>query len=193
MDKWEMRYGRSALFDSLDRMRSATTAAQTCEEMTVLASTLLFGSRSARSGPAWGQRSKASAGDCTALFRGLLQRNLFYQYARQIFPKLNEMLAVYGTWNRYHLHYGMDEHGRLQQGAATSDDEDNGHDKDEDGCQTRFESKRKLKVFMYHIAMGKHDQSFTNMARHTSSSTNLDLGCEGMKHAQQLLSEIWAL
>ena len=40
MDKWEMRYGRSALLDSLDRMRSATTAAQTCEDMTVLASTL---------------------------------------------------------------------------------------------------------------------------------------------------------
>jgi len=61
------------------------------------------------------------------------------------------MLAVYGTWKWYQLHYGMDEHGRLQQGAATIDDEDNGHDKDEDGCQTRFESKRKLKVFMDHI------------------------------------------
>jgi hypothetical protein len=87
----------------------------------------------------------------------------------------------------------MDEHGRLQQGAATIDDEDNGHDKDEDGCKTRFESKRKLKVFMYHIAMGKHDQSFTNMARHTSSSTNLDLGCEGKRNVQKLVSEIWAL
>ena len=31
------------------------------------------------------------------------------------------------------------------------------------------------------------------MARHTSSATNLDLGCEGMKHVQQLISEIWAL
>ena len=140
-----------------------------------------------------GQRSKASAGDCTALFRGLLLRHLFYQYARQIFPQFSEMLAVYGTWKWYQLHYGMDEHGRLQQGAATSDDEDNGHDKDEDGCQTRFESKRKLKVFMDHIVMGKRDQPFTNMARHASSATNLDLGCEGMKHVQQLTSEIWAL
>ena len=103
------------------------------------------------------------------------------------------MLVVYGTWKWYQLHYGMDEHGRLQQGAATIDDEDNGHDKDEDGCQTRFESKRKLKVFMDHIVMGKHDQPFTHMARHTSSATNLDLGCEGMKHVQQLISEIWAL
>ena len=31
------------------------------------------------------------------------------------------------------------------------------------------------------------------MARHTSSATNLDLGCEGMKHVQQLISDIWAL
>ena len=67
------------------------------------------------------------------------------------------------------------------------------HDKDEDGCQTRFESKRKLKVFMDHIVMGKHDQPFTLMARHTSSATNLDLDGDGMKYAQQLNSEIWAL
>jgi hypothetical protein len=103
------------------------------------------------------------------------------------------MLAVYSTWKRYQLHYGMDEHGRLQQGAATSDDEDSGHDKDEDGCQTRFEGKRKLKVFMDHIVMGKPDQPFTHMARHTSSATNLDLGYVDMKYVQQLISEIWAL
>ena len=35
--------------------------------------------------------------------------------------------------------------------AAASDDEYHGHDKDEDGCQTRFEIKRKLKVLMDHI------------------------------------------
>ena len=137
-----------------------------------------------------GQRSKDSAGDCTALFRGLLLRHLFYQYVRQIFPKLNEMLAVYGTWKWYQLHYGMDEHGQLQQGAATIDEEDIGQDKNEDGCQTCFESKRKLKVFMDRIVMGKHDQSFLHIARHTSSATNLDLGCEGMKHVHQLISEI---
>ena len=191
-----MRYGRSALLDSLDRMRSATTAAQTCEEMTVLASRTYW-EQVCKIRTSLGQRSKASAGDCTALFRGLLLRHLFYQYVRQIFPKLNEMLVVYGTWKWYQLHYGMDEHGRLQQGAPASDDEDHGHDhghdKDEDGCQTRFESKRKLNVFMYHMVMGKHDQPFTHMARHTSSATNLDLGCDGMKYVQQLISEIWAL
>ena len=79
---------------------------------------------------------------------GLLLRHLFYQYARQILPQLSDMLDVYGTLKWYQLHYGMDKHGRLQQGAATSDDTDNGHDKDKDGCQTRFEIKRKLKVFM---------------------------------------------
>ena len=52
----------------------------------------------------------------------------------------------------YQLHCGMDENGRLQQGVATSDDEDNGHDKSADGCQTRFESKRKLQVFIDHIS-----------------------------------------
>ena len=41
--------------------------------------------------------------------------------------------------------------------------------------------------------MGKHDQPLTHMTRHTSSATNLDLGCDGMKYVQQLVSEIWAL
>ena len=93
MDKWETMYGRSVLLFGLDRMRSATTAAQTCEGMTVLASTL-YSAQACNIRTSLGQRSKASTGDCTALFRGLLLRNLFYQYVRQIVPKLNEMLVV---------------------------------------------------------------------------------------------------
>ena len=121
MDKWARRYGRSALLDSLDRMRSATTAAQTCEEMTVLASALYW-EQVCKIRTSLGHRSKASAGDCTALCRGLLLRHVFYKYARQIVPQLSEMMVVYGTWKWYHLHYSMDEHGRLQQGAASSDE-----------------------------------------------------------------------
>ena len=34
-----------------------------------------------------GQRYKASAGDCAALFRGLLLRHLICQYARQTLPQ----------------------------------------------------------------------------------------------------------
>ena len=40
MDEWELAFGRSALLDGLDRMRSATAAAQTCRGITVLVSTL---------------------------------------------------------------------------------------------------------------------------------------------------------
>ena len=79
-----MAFGRSALLDGLDRMRSATTAAQTCRDMTVLASTLYW-EQVCKIRTSLGQRSKASAGDCTALFRALLLRHLFYEYARQIF------------------------------------------------------------------------------------------------------------
>lgn len=85
----------------------------------------------------------------------------------------------------------MDGQGRVQ-GVVTSDEEDNDKDKDKDGDeqggQTRFESKRRLKSFMDQIAQGKHDHAFTCMARHTSSATNLDLGCDGMKHAQELFT-----
>ena len=68
MDKWEMGYGRSSLLYGLDRMRSATTAAQTCEDTIVLASTLYW-EQVSKIRTSLGQRSKASAGDGTALFR----------------------------------------------------------------------------------------------------------------------------
>ena len=115
MDKWEMMCGLSELLDGFGQDARATTAAQTCEDMTVLASTLYW-EQVCKIRTSLGQRSKASAGDCTALFRALLLRHLFYEYARQIFPKLNDLLDVYGTWKWYQLHYGMDEQGRLQQG-----------------------------------------------------------------------------
>ena len=82
------------------------------------------------------------------------------------------MYMARGKW--YQLHYGMDARGRLQQGAATIYKIDIGQDKAEDGCQTRFESKRKLKVLMDQIVKEKRDQAFTGMARHTSSTTNLN-------------------
>ena len=112
---------------------------------------------------------------------------MFYEYARQIFPRLSDLLDVYGTWKWYQLHYGMDAQGRLQQWAATSDEEDKVKDGEEQGCQTRFESKRKLQSFMGQVALGRHDHW------RTLSANNSDLGCEGMKNVQKVVSEIWAL
>ena len=90
--------------------------------------------------------------------------------------KLSDLLDVYGTWKWYQLHYGMHEQGRLRQGVAISDEEDKDKDGEEQGFQTRFESKRKLQSFMGQVARGRHDNSFTCMARHTLSANNLDLG-----------------
>ena len=115
MDKWEMKNGRSALLDGFERMRSATTAAQTCEGMVAFVETHYW-EQFSKIRTSLGQHSKASAGDCAALFRALLLRNVFYQYVRQIFPELSDMLDVYGTCKSYYLHYGMDEQCRLQQG-----------------------------------------------------------------------------
>ena len=81
----------------------------------------------------------------------------------------------------------------LQQGVETSDEETKDNDGEEQGCQTRFESKLKLKSFTDQVARGKHDHSFTCMARHTLSANNLDLGCKGMKNVQKVVSEIRAL
>ena len=87
----------------------------------------------------------------------------------------------------------MDEQGRLQQGVATSDAEDKDQDGEEQGCQTRFKSKRKLKSFMDQVARGRRDHSFTCMARHMLSANDLDLACQGLKNVQKGVSDIWAL
>ena len=192
MNKWEMKFGRGCLLDHLHQMRSATTAAQSPEEMTALVATLSW-EQTCKIRTSLGHRTKQSAGDSTALCRALLLRRLFYKYIQQIFPKLSDILSVYGTWEWYKEQFGMDEHGRVAQGADSSEEESDGEGQQKEGHQTRFESKRKLKLFMDQVAKGKHDNSFTSMARHTSSATTLDLGCEGMKHIQRTVSDIFAL
>ena len=135
-----------------------------------------------------GQRTKTSSGDSTALCRAILLRHLFFQYVQQIFPKLFELVSVYGAWKWYHAMYGMDDHGRI---GTQIDDEageqepDKANDDEESAQQTRFESKRKLKQLLDALAKGKHDHAFVCMARTTSSSMNLDLGCDGMKHTSR--------
>ena len=94
MDKWEMRYGRSALLDGLDRMRSATTAAQTCEDMTVLVSTLIW-EQVCKIRTILGAPSQGFCGRLHSVVPGLVATPcLFTSFARQIFPQLSEMLVV---------------------------------------------------------------------------------------------------
>ena len=64
---------------------------------------------------------------------------------------------------------------------------------EESGAQTRFESKRRLKIMMDQVAKGKYDTSFVSMARAHSSSMNLDLGCEGMANIQKLVNDLYTL
>ena len=195
MSKWEMKFGRTALLDQLNPMRSATTAAQTPEEMTTLVK-ILFWEQTCRIRTSLGQRSRGSGGDSTALFRAILLRQLFFRYMQQLFPKLHDVLSASGTWKWYLQNYGMDEHGRLHKNAdaLSSDEEDEKKNQiDNEPNQTRFESKRKAKALVDQIGKGKHDHAFTCMARHTSSATNLDLGCDGMKVIHKQVQDIYAL
>ena len=192
MSKWEMKFGRGCLLDQLHTMRSAATAAQSKEQMTLLVKTL-FWEQTCKLRSSMGQRTKSSAGDSTALCRAILLRHLFFQYVQQIFPKLFDIVSVYGTWKWYHAMYGMDEHGRMSTQMQASDEDGDKDKDDEEGAQTRFESKRRLKHLLDAIAKGKYEHSFMCMARTTSSAMSLDLGCEGMKHIQRTVGDIWAL
>ena len=193
MSKWEMKFGRSCLLDSLSTMRSAVTAAQTEEQMNTLVNTLFWEQTCKMRSSLEGRTKVGGGGNATAILRAILLRNLFYQYVQQIFPKLKEdVLDVYGTWRWFNMTYGMDEHGRMSN-VADTDSEDDKHGKDDSGPQTRFESKRKLKLLMDQVAKGKFDTAFCAMARQHSSSLNLDLGCEGMAGVQKQVHDIYGL
>ena len=94
--------------------------------MLILAQTL-FWEQTCKVRTTMGQRGNNSASDATALCRDILLRNLCYQYVHQVFPKLQDLVAVYGTLKWYNVMYGMDIIGRLSgQGALSDDDEHEG-------------------------------------------------------------------
>ena len=190
--KWEMKFGRKCMLDSLSTMRSAAAAAHTAEQMTTLVKTLFWEQSCKMRGALEGRTSVGGGNNATALCRAILLRQLFHQYIQQIFPKLDDILTIYGTWKWYNATYGMDQQGRVNN-TDSSDSDDENKTKDESSSQTRYESKRKLQLLMDQVAKGKYDTSFVSMARATSSSLNLDLGCEGMGKLQKLVQEIWAL
>ena len=134
MNKWEIKFGCGCLLDHLHQMRSATTAAQTPEDMTVLVTTLYW-EQTCNIRSSLGHHTKSSAWDATALCRALLLRHLFYKYIQQIFPKMGDFLKTYGTWEWYKEEYGMDEHGRVA-GGDSSEEESDGKDQEPEGPQT---------------------------------------------------------
>ena len=86
------------MLDYLSTMRSAAAAAQSAEQMTTLVNTV-FWQQSCKMRSASEVRTKVGGGsNATALCRSILLRQLFHQYVQQIFPKLDDMLMIYGTW-----------------------------------------------------------------------------------------------
>ena len=192
MSKWEMKYGRNCLLDSLTTMRSAATAATTKEQMTTLVHTLFWEQTCKLRSALEGRTKVGGGGNATALLRGILLRHLFFQYIAHIFPKLQDMLEVYGTWKWYQEMYGMDEHGRLNDKQTESESEQEPTDR-QDGTHTRFESKRRLNILLDAMAKGKHDTAFVSMARQNGASTHLELGCDGMKSITTTVNEIYTI
>ena len=98
MAKWEMKFGRSCLLDSLAAMRNAATAAQSPDQMLILVKTLFWEQTCKIRGSLEGRTRVGGGGNATALFRAILLRRLFFQYVQQIFPRLSDTLHVHGTW-----------------------------------------------------------------------------------------------
>ena len=193
MAKWEMKFGRFCLLDSAATMRSAVTAAQTEEQMTTLVKTLFWEQTCKVRTSLEGRTKVGGGGNSTALLRAMLLRHLFYQYIQQIFPKLVDILGIYGTWKFYGEMYGMDEHGRMNATDSSESEDHQEQNTQDEGPQTRFESKHKLKLLMDGVAKGRHDTMFVSMTRVVGSAVNLNLGCEGMATVHKFVNDIFTL
>ena len=86
--------------------------------------------------------------DTTNVMRGIILRQAFYAYLKQIFPKLSDSIANLGRWQWFHEVYGTT--GKRQLDASLTHDSDEDPDTPSKGIcpssedPSRFASKVKL-------------------------------------------------
>lgn len=195
MNRWEVAFQREALLDAFRNLRAAATACPTAAEFATLLETLFY-EQTCKMRRSVAPKGRGHDTDATQIFRGIILRHVFFKYLRQIFPRLADSIAEFGTWMWYHRKYGMTETGRLSQElAGDSDDEPDTPAKGlcpEQDEPSRFPSKMKLIKVCEAVATGKHDWGFTSLAKLMGNATTLDLGAEPMRTLQSKVQEIWS-
>ena len=193
MVKWEFAFQRNTLVDSFTNIRAAATACQTPTEMIVLLETLYF-EQSCKVRRAVAIKGRGHQNDTVNLFRGILLRNIFYKYCKQIFPKLADSIQHYGTWEWYQAEYGMSQSGLLQATVESDDEEDTEtpqKPEQEGEMQTRYVSKQKLIALLDAVAKNKHEQAFTSLAKAFGNAGQLDMSHESMRVVRDKVNDIY--
>lgn len=196
LTKWEFIFQRGTLVDGFTNLRSAASVCATPAEMTVLLETLFF-EQCCKMRKAISHRGRNHQAEVSHLFRGLLLRNVFFKYLRQIFPKLADSVQSHGTWEWYHEQYRVTRSGLLEEsGTHDQSDDEPGTPQNapsDDEVQTRYMSKQKLIALMDTVAKNKHEAAFTGLARCTGTSHQLDLAVEPMKMVHAKVNEVLQL
>ena len=180
MVKWEFVFQRTTLVDPVTNMRAAATACHTSAQMVVLLETLFF-EQTCRIRRVLVAKRGGQATDLVNLFRGILLRDIFYKYCRQIFPELEDSIKNYGKWAWYKAEYGVSESGLLEERADSEEDgdEDQTQEGHEGDMRSRYVSMEKLSSLMDAVAKNKHEAAFTALAKgtpmngHTAQELNM--------------------
>ena len=198
MVKWEFVFQRNTLLDSFTNMRAAATACHTSAQMVVLLETLFF-EQACGIRKSVVAKSRGHSGDIVNMFRGILLRSTFYNYCRQIFPKLQDSIENFGTWAWYNAEYGMSETGLFEDIAGSDDDDDQDQDGQHEGdMRSRYMSKEKLHSLLSAVAKNKHESAFTSLAKATPVSgtqgnQDLNMSFESMRAVREKVEAVWRM
>ena len=192
--RWELAFQRNTLLDGITLLRSAATACPSQEEFDTLVETLYF-EQVCKLRRSIAPKGRGHATDATNTMRGILLRQHFYAYVKQIFPKLAMAIENYGTWRWFHDEYNMTETGRMDKTLPNDSDED----PDTPGkgiCPSpkdpsRFASKEKLGKLCQMVAKGRHDFAFASLGKAQGHANSMDLSAEPMRTLKGKVQEIW--
>ncbi len=108
LNRWELAFQRNTMVDGITVLRAAATTAQTPQGMATLLETLYW-EQTCKVRRSIAPKGRGHASDAVQVFRGILLRQVFHKYLKQICPKLSDAISVYGTWEWYKVTYGMTE------------------------------------------------------------------------------------
>ena len=192
--RWELAFQRETLLDGISLLRSAASACPGQEEFDTLVETLYF-EQVCKLRRSLAPKGRGHATDATNCMRGILLRQHFYAYVKQIMPKLAKSIENYGTWMWFRDEYNVTETGQMNNTLPNDSDED----PDTPGkgqCPSpkdpsRFASKEKLGKLCHNVAKGRHDFAFTSLGKAQGHANSLDLSHESMRNLKAKIQEIW--
>ena len=165
MQRWEFLEKRLALLDSISSLRMVVGAAITDDDlMHVLRHLFLQQRAGIRKSLTCNTRTELNGGTITKAL--LVRRNLFI-HLKNVFPKCQDVIEQYASFEFYNMHRGVDLNG--ERGDVPVDDED-GSDADEapEAPSSVQKSRKLLETFCSNLASNKFERTLAKMGKELS-------------------------